>query len=35
MAINRCILVLGLEHSVLEFDVDTIIRRSFPSGSLI
>ncbi|KAF9217060.1 hypothetical protein CPC16_009016 [Podila verticillata] len=26
---------VGLEHSVLEFDVDTIIRRSFPSGSLI
>ncbi|KAG9065708.1 hypothetical protein KI688_001997 [Linnemannia hyalina] len=26
---------VGLENSVLEFDVDTITRRSFPSGSLI
>jgi len=26
---------LGLENSVLEFDVDTITRRSFPYGSLI
>ncbi|KAG0344493.1 hypothetical protein BG004_004445 [Podila humilis] len=26
---------VGMEHSVLEFDVDTINRRSFPSGSLI
>ncbi|KAF9172140.1 hypothetical protein BGX21_007866 [Mortierella sp. AD011] len=26
---------VGLEHSVLEYDVDTITRRSFPSGSLI
>ncbi|KAF9202853.1 hypothetical protein BGZ49_007008 [Haplosporangium sp. Z 27] len=26
---------VGMEHSVLEYDVDTITRRSFPSGSLI
>ncbi|KAF9433810.1 hypothetical protein BGZ76_008945 [Entomortierella beljakovae] len=26
---------VGTEHSVLEFDVDTVTRRSFPSGSLI
>ncbi|KAI1316868.1 hypothetical protein EDD11_009358 [Mortierella claussenii] len=26
---------VGLEHTVLEFDVDTITRRSFPAGSLI
>ncbi|KAI8361946.1 WD40-repeat-containing domain protein [Mortierella sp. GBAus27b] len=26
---------VGMEHSVLEFDVDTVTRRSFPFGSLL
>ncbi|CAG8480122.1 4759_t:CDS:10 [Paraglomus brasilianum] len=26
---------VGVEHSVLEYEVDTVLRRSFPAGSLI
>ncbi|KAG0198147.1 hypothetical protein BGX28_008393 [Mortierella sp. GBA30] len=35
MSPDSKICFVGLEHNVLEFDVDTITRRSFPSGSLI